>query len=72
MRRPGKPTRRPRALLMSRLAIMAGLIASFAFPVFARDRTGPMPAEARTHGPIGGWVSVPGLLPSRAACPLGP
>ena len=38
--------RHPLARLISRLAIMAGVIASLAFPVLAQDGTGPMPGNA--------------------------
>jgi hypothetical protein len=68
MRRPDKPTKRPSALLMSRLAVTAGLIASFASPVFAQDRASPMAADARMHGQADGWACAPGLRPSRGAC----
>jgi hypothetical protein len=40
------PTRHPLARLISRLTIVAGVIASLAFPVLAQDGTGPMPRNA--------------------------
>lgn len=44
------------ARLIARTAVIAGVIASFAFPVLAQDGTGPMPqnAHARSYGV--GWV----------------
>jgi len=47
-----KTTRHPRARLFERMAVLAGVLASIAFPVLARDDTAPLPAnaEARSHG----------------------
>jgi len=38
-----KPTKHPLARLISKLAFVAGVVASLTFPVFAQDGTGPMP-----------------------------
>ncbi|PRY84368.1 hypothetical protein [Donghicola tyrosinivorans] len=56
------------ARLISRLAVVAGIIASVAFPVFAQDGTGPMPdnAEARNYG--GGWDCDLGFRVEGAEC----
>lgn len=46
----------PLALLISKLGLVAGVVASVAFPVLAQDGTGAMPehAQARSYGT--GWV----------------
>lgn len=54
---PGKdaPKRPPLARSCSRLAVVAGLVASLAFPVFAQDGTAPMPANAQSKTYGEGW-----------------
>lgn len=51
----GAPKRRPLARSCSRLAIVAGLVASLAFPAFAQDATAPMPAHAQPKSYGEGW-----------------
>ena len=62
------PTRHPLARLIARTAVIAGAIASFAFPVLAQDGTGPMPenAEPRRYG--SGWVCNLGYRVEGAEC----
>lgn len=50
-----EPTRHPLARLVAKTAVMAGVIASFAFPVLAQDGTGPMPKNAQPYAYGGGW-----------------
>ena len=68
MRHHKAPTRHPMARLIARMAVVAGVIASVAFPVLAQDGTGPMPAnaEARSYG--GGWDCALGYRVEGAAC----
>lgn len=56
-----KTKRHPRARLVERTAVLAGVIASIAFPVLARDGTAPLPdnAEARSHGGACVPIAVP-------------
>lgn len=63
-----KPTRHLLARLTSKLAFLAGMVASMAFPVFAQDGTGPMPenAQARSYG--SGWVCDLGYRAKGADC----
>lgn len=63
-----KTTKNPLARPISKLAVVAGVIASMAFPVFAQDGTGPMPdnAEARSYG--GGWNCDLGYRVEGAEC----
>lgn len=60
--------RHPLARLMARTAVIAGVIASFGFPVLAQDGTGPMPqnAQARSYG--AGWVCDLGYRVDGAEC----
>ena len=60
--------RHPLARLIARTAAIAGVIASFAFPVLAQDGTGPMPqnAQARSYG--GGWICDLGYRVEGAEC----
>lgn len=51
----GKPKRHPLARAFSRLAVLAGLIASLAFPAFAQDVRAPMPAHAQPKSYGEGW-----------------
>jgi hypothetical protein len=52
MRHGKKTTRHPLARLISKLPVVAGIIASLAFPIFAQDGTGPMleDGEVRSYG----------------------
>lgn len=52
---PEKPTRRPRARLVVRMAALAGVIALVAFPVLAQVGIGPTPENAQTRDYGGGW-----------------
>ncbi len=58
----------PLAKLIAKTAVIAGVIASFAFPVLAQDGTGPMPlnAQARSYG--GGWVCDLGFRVEGTEC----
>lgn len=60
--------RHPLARLIARMAVIAGVIASFGFPVLAQDGTGPMPqnAQARSYG--AGWVCDLGYRVDGAEC----
>lgn len=68
MRHHKEPTRHPLARLIARMAVVAGMIAFMAFPVFAQDGTGPTPqnAQARSYG--GGWVCDLGFRVEGAEC----
>lgn len=48
--------RHPLARLIARTAVMAGVIASFGFPVLAQHGTGPMPGNAQPRSYGSGWV----------------
>jgi hypothetical protein len=48
--------RHPLARLIARTTVVAGVIASFAFPVLAQDGTSPMPENAQPRSYGGGWV----------------
>ncbi len=63
-----KPPRHALARPITKLAFVAGVIASMAFPVFAQDGIGPMPqnAQARSYG--GGWVCDLGFRVEGAEC----
>ena len=50
-----EPTTRPLSGLIARMAAVAGVIASMAFPVIAQDGTGPMSPNAQSRGYGGGW-----------------
>jgi hypothetical protein len=60
--------RHPLARLIAKTAVIAGVIASFAFPVLAQDGTGPIPenAQARSYG--SGWVCDFGYRVEGAEC----
>ncbi len=63
-----KPTKNPLALLVSKLAIAAGVTASMAFPVLAQDGTGPMPENAQPRSYGSGWVCDFGYRVEGAEC----
>lgn len=48
--------RNPLARLVARAAVIAGVIASLAFPGLAQDGTGPMPENAQPRSYGSGWV----------------
>lgn len=60
--------RHPLARLIARTAAIAGVIASFAFPVLAQDGTGPMPENAQPRSYGGGWVCDIGYRVEGAEC----
>lgn len=60
--------RHPLARLIARTAAIAGVIASFAFPVLAQDGTGPMPENAQPRSYGGGWVCDLGFRVEGAEC----
>ncbi|SEO18067.1 hypothetical protein [Palleronia pelagia] len=68
MRHPEEAPKHPLARLIARMAVVAGMIASLAFPVLAQDGTGPMPenAEARSYG--GGWNCALGYRVAGEEC----
>lgn len=68
MRHRKESTRHPLARLIARKAVVAGVIASMALPVFAQDGTGPLPgnAEARSYG--GGWNCALGFRVTGGEC----
>jgi hypothetical protein len=63
-----EPTRHPLARLIAMTAVMAGVIAFFAFPVLAQDGTGPMPENAQPRSYGGGWVCDLGYRVDGAEC----
>ncbi|NKX44466.1 hypothetical protein [Roseicyclus persicicus] len=68
MRHHKEPARRAPARLIARVAVVAGVIASFAFPVLAQDGTGPIPENAQPRGHGGGWVCDLGFRQEGADC----
>lgn len=50
--------RHPLARLIAKAAVIAGVIASFAFPVLAQDGTGPIPQDARTPSYGDGCIAI--------------
>jgi hypothetical protein len=68
MRHNKEPTRHPLARLIARIAVVAGVIASIAFPVFAQDGIGPMPENAQPRSYGGGWVCDLGYRVEGAEC----
>ena len=68
MRHLKEPARHPLARLISRMAVVAGVIASMSFPILAQDGTGPLPqnAQARSYG--GGWVCDLGFRVEGSEC----
>ena len=56
------------ARLVARLAVVAGIMASVAFPVFAQDGTGPTPDNAKARNYGGGWDCSLGYRVNGADC----
>ena len=56
------------ARLVSRLAVVAGIMAAVAFPVFAQDGTGPTPDNAKARNYGGGWDCSLGYRVNGADC----
>lgn len=63
-----KPKKHPMARVFSRLAVLAGLIASLAFPAFAQVSTAPMPAHAQPKSYGEGWECDRGYRREDDAC----
>jgi hypothetical protein len=63
-----RPTKHPLTRLISKLAFVAAVAASVAFPVLAQEGAGPMPpnAQARSYG--GGWICDLGFRVEGAEC----
>jgi hypothetical protein len=68
MRHHEESSSRPLAKLFARLAVVAGVIASMAFPVFAQDGIGPMPQNAQSRSYGGGWDCDLGYRVEGAEC----
>lgn len=68
MKHTKKPTRHLVARLMARMALLAGMIASFTFPVLAQDRPGPAPENAQPRSYGDGWVCDIGYRVEGNAC----
>lgn len=66
IRHQEEPTKHPLARLIARMAVVAGLIASFAFPAFAQDAPMPANATARSYGE--GWECDRGYRRDADAC----
>lgn len=66
MRHHKEPTKHPLARLIARMAVVAGMIASFAFPAFAQDALVPANATAKSYGE--GWECDRGYRRDDDAC----
>ncbi|MEM8775087.1 MAG: hypothetical protein AAGF53_08635 [Pseudomonadota bacterium] len=66
MRHHDDPTKQPLARLIARMAVVAGMIASFAFPAFAQDA--PMSAHATARSFGNGWECDRGYRRDGDAC----
>jgi hypothetical protein len=60
--------RHPLARLIAGTAVIAGAVASFAFPVLAQDGTGPMPENAQPRSYGGRWTCDLGYRVEGAEC----
>lgn len=59
---------RPPTRLIARMSILAGLVASLAFPVLAQDGSGALPDNALARSQGGGWDCDVGYRVDGAAC----
>ena len=50
--------RHPLARLIAKTAVISGVIASFAFPVLAKDGTEPIPQDAQAPSYGGGCIAI--------------
>ncbi|MGQ3486323.1 hypothetical protein [uncultured Roseovarius sp.] len=68
MRHYREPTILPLSRLIARMAAVAGVMASMAFPVFAQDGTGPLPQNAQSRSYSRGWDCDLGYRVEGAEC----